>query len=62
MARQTRIAKKSRTMKRYQGAMTWDISSAAFVGTTGKPMRLDVRGFPQKFGCDTTAVAYTDQA
>jgi hypothetical protein len=62
MARETRIAKKSRTTKRYQGALTWDISSAAFVTTVDKPMRLDIRGFPQKFGCDTTAVKYTSQA
>lgn len=62
MARQTRIAAKSRTTKRYQATLTWDISSAAFVTTVDKPMRLDVRGFPQKYGCDTTAVKYLSQA
>jgi hypothetical protein len=63
MARETRIEKKSRTTKRWhQGALTWDISSAAFVGAVGKIPRLDIRGFPVKHGADTTAIAYTEQA
>lgn len=57
----TRI-ENSRTAKRVQGTMLWDISSDAFVTVTGRPNRLDMRGFPNKNGADTTRVTYTSQA
>jgi hypothetical protein len=62
MARETRIEKKSRRTKRPQAAIRWDISDSAFTTLSGKPMRLDVRGFPVKHGADITAVTYTSQA
>lgn len=57
----TRI-ENSRTPKRVQATMLWDISSDAFVTVTGKVPRLDLRGFPNKNGADTTRVTYTSQA
>ena len=56
----TRI-ENSRTPKRVQATMLWDISDAAFT-VTGKASRLDMRGFPNKNGADTTRVTYTSQA
>jgi len=51
----------SRESKRVQGTMLWDVSDGAFTGT-GKLPRLDMRGFPNKNGADTTRVTYTSQA
>ena len=51
----------SRTAKRVQGTMLWDVSDGAFT-VTGKVQRLDQRGFPNKNGAVTTAVTYTSQA
>ena len=56
----TRI-ENSRTAKRVQGTMLWDVSEGAFT-VTGKVQRLDQRGFPNKNGADITAVTYTSQA
>jgi len=58
----TRIESKSRTNKRPQGTAVWDISSGAYVSTTGKVPRLDGRGFPATAGLDITAVERTTQA
>lgn len=57
----TRI-ENSRSPKRVQATMLWDVSSDAFVTVTGKVPRLDYRGFPNKNGADTTRVTYTSQA
>lgn len=57
----TRI-ENSRTPKRVQATMLWDVSDGAFVTVTGKVPRLDTRGFPNKNGADITAVTYTSQA
>ena len=57
----TRI-ENSRSPKRVQATMLWDASDAAFVTVTGKPNRLDLRGFPNKNGADITRVTYTSQA
>lgn len=57
----TRI-ENSRTPKRVQGTMLWDVSEGAFVTVTGRANRLDMRGFPNKNGADTTRVTYTSQA
>ena len=56
----TRI-ENSRTAKRVQGTMLWDISDGAFT-VTGRVPRLDQRGFPNKNGADIAAVTYTSQA
>ena len=56
----TRI-ENSRTAKRAQGTMLWDVSDGAFTGT-GKVMRLNMRSFPSKNGADITAVTYASQA
>ena len=56
----TRI-ENSRTAKRVQGTMLWDVSDGAFTAT-GKVQRVDMRGFPNKNGAVTTAVTYTSQA
>lgn len=57
----TRI-ENSRTAKRVQSTMLWDVSSDAFVTVTGKVQRLDMRGFPATNGADITATTYTSQA
>lgn len=57
----TRI-ENSRTPKRVQATMLWDVSEGAFVTVTGKAQRLDQRGFPNKNGAVTTAASYTSQA
>lgn len=57
----TRI-ENSRTPKRVQATMLWDVSEGSFVTVTGKVPRLDNRGFPNKNGADTTRVTYTSQA
>ena len=53
----TRI-ENSRTAKRVQGTMTWDTD--AFTAATGRVPRLDLRGFPNNNGADTTRVTYSD--
>jgi hypothetical protein len=58
----TRIESKSRAAKRWQGRATWDISDEAFVLITGKVMRRNRRGFPNRRSVDTTAVRLTEQA
>jgi hypothetical protein len=50
-----------RENKRPQATMLWDVSSAAFVTVTGKPQRLDLRGYPTRHGADISAT-YTSQA
>ena len=52
----------SRSPKRVQATMLWDVSDGSFVTVTGKPNRLDMRGFPNKNGADITRVIYTSQA
>lgn len=51
----------SRTAKRVQGTMLWDVGDEEFT-VTGKVMRLNMRSFPNKNGADITAVTYTSQA
>lgn len=57
----TRI-ENSRTAKRVQGTVLWDISDGEFVTTTGKVPRVDRRGFPTTNGADVTALSYASQA
>ena len=57
----TRI-ENSRTPKRTQAVVLWDVSDGAFTVTSGKAPRLDQRGFPATNGADITRVTYSSQA